>query len=81
MRRVPQGGKVEDVGRQRETSLRRTAEVEPETGKQFTQAMVEVEERRRAAVNAEEDVEDGSMLSCVKSKRLKRDEVQRVWIN
>ena len=55
MRRVPQGGKVEDVGRQHETSLRRTAEVEPETGKQFTQAMAELEERRRAAVNAEDD--------------------------
>ena len=50
--RVPQGGIVEDVGHQREISFRMMAKAERETGKQITQEMAELEERRSAAIAA-----------------------------
>ena len=43
---------VEDVGHQRESSLRMMAEVERETGKAFTQQMADLEEGRSAAIAA-----------------------------
>ena len=49
---MPQRAIVEDVGHQRERSLSRMADVERETGKQFTQTMAELEERRSVAIAA-----------------------------
>ena len=49
---MPQGGKVEDVGHQRESSLRMMAKAEREAVKQFTQKMAELEERRSTAIAA-----------------------------
>ena len=79
---MPQGG-IEDVGHRRENSLRRMAEVERETGE-----VIYTKDGRVGGAKEHCDplmwlkqntmrFGDWSMVSCVKSKRLERDEVQR----